>query len=1340
MPFGHVRRVLPLECFWENFELEKILCEGHRATVWRCRDRVTRRTYACKHYDLSSMHGDSKHMKRATNDLKVLLSLRGVASNVVQIEEAYGDNKSLFIVMELCAAGDLASHIHRKGPMLEDAAREVFLSVVLAVKQCHEHGVIHGSVAPNHVLLRKSPSAILHRSSCSVPSSPTSPFIAPPGVPIGPLLSRRLAKASTCVTTPSPGMPCLASASDNGSTCTRTSLNSRRDSPSNSSGSLRGASRAESDSSSCKGGRSSSRCWSSPVAKLSGLGAATQHETARAVAAALLAHGGARHHDVWGLGLVLRAMLSGHVSRWPEQESRRGGLGLDGVSEQARELIQRLMDDDVTKRPTLDDILHDPWLSCKSARYSPEEHFPLAPQSPGLSTWCKMGSREVDSRVSAVNLPPTRPVGGARASPSSAAGLPAGNDGSSGDGNKRYAGDARSNVPLATAAIPRSLRPIRVPSSSTAALPPVPPSSLTRTAMAAGESAEKTASNGGGADLDRRAGGFKIDGQNDGSHIRAGDAANLSFGRWCLGDAVEAGSRRSGCGSTESSSVHAGHWRGDDGASATATAHGAHGDGSHATHDAQGAVPCGARGSGAGGARGAGGANTDAAGGTREDGTRGDASEHAGAGGRGGMGAGPFADSTVDVGSGERRGGGRGAWQFVEGVTGDGVWPVEHDALWAAQGGCAHGGSARGSAEEREGERVSEKSSGNVWWVEKEMCGGGGWGGEVERRAWVNVGFRADASAEEHEYSLLCHSPRYAAYRHRRSSAQQVQASASAVLHEAQVRRFRSTLRFLGLDTSSHRWALLTWGTGVALLVVVPCCLYAYVQPADDLPQHQLPFQLLVLLLHNSLGAVAFLFLRAALRTHGLHAVLFLDSAAQEDEALQAQYLHALQALLFACIPLRTDPHLLPARYHVVQLALLFVLGSLSWLFAASTFLFTCVLFSKACSLQELKMQGYREVVQRCLDPALCFFEYTRISAGLAGISRRFRLFLLLTFSITLLGALASMFHMVLYRDGPTPLSFLNSGHLVVANVVALVGTGMCLRCASKLAHLHRRIVRVASAMHAQHTFDSAPLLPPTPSLSFPSAFPPPFARAPPAFLQRTAPSLSAVAPISIPPRHSSPPSSVPCSQPSLPASHPSFNLTTAPCADQVDQVYSGSPVQRPHSNSLAHSSTSSNNSNSDTISGRRITTDSCSSTAHTCPSTTRQHGLHPSSSKGLTEPLLRAPRVHHAATAPWPAQDPAVVASHGAAAAGEGRVHGMEGGQLGGKDGEMALTLELLQRQEAWAQRAALVNFLSSSAVGISVYGFVLDRVFIHTSVGALLTTTWFILGQSLSASFKPR
>lgn len=88
-----------------------------------------------------------------------------------------------------------------------------------------------------------------------------------------------------------------------------------------------------------------------------------------------------------------------------------------------------------------------------------------------------------------------------------------------------------------------------------------------------------------------------------------------------------------------------------------------------------------------------------------------------------------------------------------------------------------------------------------------------------------------------------------------------------------------------------------------------------------------------------------------------------------------------------------------------------------------------------------------------------------------------------------------------------------------------------------------------------------------------------------------------------------------------------------------------------------------------------------------------------------------------------------------------------------------------MMIRQDEWHQRAALGNFafyciklvsvpndnccenmnclfvllsvsyLSTSKAGISVYGFVLDRALVHTTLGALLTTMWFIVGRSLSS-----
>eukprot|EP00897_Mesotaenium_endlicherianum_P010891 jgi/Mesen1/9830/ME000007S09875 len=54
----------------------------------------------------------------------------------------------------------------------------------------------------------------------------------------------------------------------------------------------------------------------------------------------------------------------------------------------------------------------------------------------------------------------------------------------------------------------------------------------------------------------------------------------------------------------------------------------------------------------------------------------------------------------------------------------------------------------------------------------------------------------------------------------------------------AEVRRFRKTLRWLNLDPSKAR-GLLSWASGLLLLVVVPVLSTTYLQPADDTPGHQ---------------------------------------------------------------------------------------------------------------------------------------------------------------------------------------------------------------------------------------------------------------------------------------------------------------------------------------------------------------------------------------------------------------------------------------------------------------------------------------------------------------------
>eukprot|EP00252_Welwitschia_mirabilis_P028089 TRINITY_DN9976_c0_g1_i1.p1 TRINITY_DN9976_c0_g1~~TRINITY_DN9976_c0_g1_i1.p1 ORF type:complete len:413 (-),score=35.19 TRINITY_DN9976_c0_g1_i1:201-1439(-) len=386
--------------------------------------------------------------------------------------------------------------------------------------------------------------------------------------------------------------------------------------------------------------------------------------------------------------------------------------------------------------------------------------------------------------------------------------------------------------------------------------------------------------------------------------------------------------------------------------------------------------------------------------------------------------------------------------------------------------------------------------------------------------------------------------------------------------HAEHVKIFKRTIRALQLDHSQFAWRSVSWIVGLFLIVVIPVLRLLYVNPADDEYDHQLVFQPITVVVAMLISGISFIFLSQSMRTHGVSKIIFLDTIEEEAAQIKEEYskivrngalklsklllpatiLYVLHKCWFySKIPLAALPGVNDQR---INIAIISASVGISWLFQATTFLYACVLFWKVCYLQELKMKVFKESLLEGYDPEFYFQKYTSIIKNLQLTSRRFRSFLALTGSVTVFSALASMYEVIAHRNGISPLM---SGELVILNLVNLTGIGLCLKSASKVAHLHRRIVKAASAMHARITFASSRI-------------------------------------------YSAPQEEV--ASPEFQAKMESF----------------------------------------------------------------------------------------------WQAQD-------------------------------------------AWSRRSALVNFLSNNSAGISVYGFVLDRFFVHTSIGALLTTTWFILGRSLGS-----
>ncbi|CAK9265884.1 unnamed protein product [Sphagnum jensenii] len=86
-----------------------------------------------------------------TRELCIMHHLSG-HPNIVTIKGAYEDVTSVYLVMELCAGGQLFDRIIQRGHYSETKAAELTWTIVGVIEACHSLGVMHRDLKPENVL------------------------------------------------------------------------------------------------------------------------------------------------------------------------------------------------------------------------------------------------------------------------------------------------------------------------------------------------------------------------------------------------------------------------------------------------------------------------------------------------------------------------------------------------------------------------------------------------------------------------------------------------------------------------------------------------------------------------------------------------------------------------------------------------------------------------------------------------------------------------------------------------------------------------------------------------------------------------------------------------------------------------------------------------------------------------------------------------------------------------------------------------------------------------------------------------------------------------------------
>ncbi|CAA2994677.1 serine threonine- kinase PEPKR2-like [Olea europaea subsp. europaea] len=131
----------------QEYELGETIGRGKFGSVVYCRCKATGEDFACKIL--------RKGEEIVHREVEIMQHLSG-HPGVVTLKAVYEDAESFHLVMELCSGGRLLDQMAREGRYTDRQAANIIKELMLAIRYCHEMGVVHRDVKPENILLTTS--------------------------------------------------------------------------------------------------------------------------------------------------------------------------------------------------------------------------------------------------------------------------------------------------------------------------------------------------------------------------------------------------------------------------------------------------------------------------------------------------------------------------------------------------------------------------------------------------------------------------------------------------------------------------------------------------------------------------------------------------------------------------------------------------------------------------------------------------------------------------------------------------------------------------------------------------------------------------------------------------------------------------------------------------------------------------------------------------------------------------------------------------------------------------------------------------------------------------------
>ncbi|KAB2055269.1 hypothetical protein ES319_A11G025100v1 [Gossypium barbadense] len=140
----------PMEDVRSTYIVGRELGRGQFGVTYLVTHKETKQHFACKSISRRKLlnRDDIEDVRR---EVQIMYHLTG-HRNIVELEKACEDRRSVNLIMELCAGGELFDRILAKGHYSEKEAANLCRQIVTVVHNCHSMGVMHRDLKPENFL------------------------------------------------------------------------------------------------------------------------------------------------------------------------------------------------------------------------------------------------------------------------------------------------------------------------------------------------------------------------------------------------------------------------------------------------------------------------------------------------------------------------------------------------------------------------------------------------------------------------------------------------------------------------------------------------------------------------------------------------------------------------------------------------------------------------------------------------------------------------------------------------------------------------------------------------------------------------------------------------------------------------------------------------------------------------------------------------------------------------------------------------------------------------------------------------------------------------------------